>query len=105
MGRMVADASPIVYLAKVAQLGLLKRLYKNVVTPSEIRHELLTGDHPEIPAIRDAYQSGWLEEAHLDQAARAFAARQLGEMPSLHEGERNAKPSRRRAKSHSTRPL
>jgi len=90
MGRIVADTTPIIYLAKVAQLHLLRSLYQDVVTPSEIKRELLVGGHPEVPLIRDAYRSGWLEEAPLDQPAKSFLTKQLGETPSLHEGERQA---------------
>ncbi len=90
MGRIVADSTPIIYLAKVAQLQLLRSLYHDVVTPSEIKRELFEGDHPEVPAIREAYQLGWLEEAQLDQPAKFFLTRRLGQAPSLHEGERQA---------------
>ncbi len=58
------------------------------------------GGHAEVPLIRDAYRSGWLEEAHLDQPAKSFLTKQLGETPSLHEGERQAIALARTRNSH-----
>jgi predicted nucleic acid-binding protein len=49
MGRIVADATPIVYLAKIGKLDLLRQLYEGVIVPPKIREELFAGKHPEVP--------------------------------------------------------
>ncbi len=90
MGRIVADATPIVYLAKIGKLQLLKQLYGDVVIPPKIREELLMGKHPEVPVIEEAYDEGWLEERALNQAAKSFQLKQLRNAPGLHEGESQA---------------
>ncbi len=72
MGRIVADATPIVYLAKTGKLQLLRQLYEDVIVPPWIREELLTGKHPEIPVIEEAFDAGWLEERALKQKAKNF---------------------------------
>ena len=90
MGRIVADATPIVYLAKVGKLQLLKKLYGDVIVPEAIKRELLVGDHPEVPVILEAHRAGWLEERPLNRAERMFHLKQLLKAPGLHEGERQA---------------
>ncbi len=90
MGRIVADATPVVYLAKVGKLQLLKQLYEDVIVPPKIREELFTGKHPETAVIEEAYNAGWLEERALDRSAKNFESRQLREAPGLHKGESQA---------------
>ncbi len=90
MGRIVADATPIVYLAKIGKLQLLKQLYDDVVVPPRIKEELFAGNHPEVSVIEEAYSAGWLEERALNQAARSFQSKQLREAPGLHMGESQA---------------
>ena len=72
MGRIVPDATPIVYLAKIGKLQLLRQLYEDVIIPPRISEELFTGKHPEIPVIQEAYDAGWLEERTLNQNAKKF---------------------------------
>src|SRR3990172_4962279 len=90
MGRIVANVTPIVYLAKVGKLQLLKELYGDVVIPGAIKKELFAGKRPEGPVIQAAHTAGWLEERLLNPAARSFQAKQLRDAPGLHEGERQA---------------
>ncbi len=90
MGRIVADATPIVYLAKTGKLQLLRQLYEDVIVPPRIREELLTGKHPEIPVIEEAFDAGWLEERALKQNAKIFQSKQLRDAPGLHQGESQA---------------
>lgn len=90
MGRIVSDSTPIVYMARVGRLQLLKRLYEDVVLPEAVKREVLTGDYPEVPVIQDALQAGWLEEKGLDRAARRFEQVHLLRAPGLDRGEREA---------------
>ncbi len=90
MSRIVADATPIVYLAKIGKLQLLKQLYEDVIVPSKIREELFTGKHPETAVIEEAYEAGWLEERALNQNAKNFHSKQLRDAPGLHQGESQA---------------
>ncbi len=90
MGRMVADATPIVYLAKVGKLQLLKKLYEDVVVPEAIKQELLGEDYPEVPVIQEAFQAGWLEERRVGRAARTFQQKHLLRVSGLHPGEQEA---------------
>jgi|SRR5205807_417189 len=90
MGRIVADATPIIYLAKIGKLQLLRQLYEDVIVPPRIRDELFAGKHAEVPVIEEAYDAGWLEERALNQSAKNFLSRQLRNAPGLHQGESQA---------------
>ncbi len=84
---MVADATPIVYLAKVGKLQLLRKLYEDVIVPEAIKRELLAEDYPEVPVIQEAFQAGWLEERRLSRVARSFQKKHLLRVSGLHPGE------------------
>ncbi len=90
MGRIVADATPIVYLAKIGKLQLLRQLYDDVIVPGRIKKELFAGKHPEVPVIEEAHGAGWLEERPLNPAASRFQSKQLRDAPGLHTGEGEA---------------
>jgi uncharacterized protein len=90
MGNIVSDSTPIVYLAKVGKLHLLRKLYDDIVLPEAVKHEILAGDHPEVPVIQDAFQMGWLEERVLNKATRTFEQKHLIRALGLDAGEREA---------------
>jgi len=90
MGNIVSDSTPIVYIAKVGKLQLLEKLYGDVVLPEAVKREVLAGEHPEVPVIQAAFQTGWLEERTLSRAARKFDQTHLLRAPGLDRGEREA---------------
>ena len=90
MGNIVSDSTPIVYIAKVGKLQLLKRLYGDVVLPEAVKRKVLAGEHPEVPVIRAAFQTGWLEERDLSRGARKFEQTHFSRAPGLDAGEREA---------------
>ena len=60
-GRIVADAGPLIGLARVDGLPLLRSLYGEVVIPPEVAEELrLTEDRPGSLRLRDFAKEGWL---------------------------------------------
>jgi len=64
MMRVVCNASPLIYLAKIGRLGLLKDLFGRVLVPLEVHREVVmggeAGNHPEVASVRDAVREGWL---------------------------------------------
>ncbi len=90
MGRIVADSTPIVYLAKVGKLQLLKKLYEDIIIPEAVKRELLVEDYPEVPVIQEAFRAGWLEERRLSRTARSFQLKHLLGVSGLDAGEREA---------------
>ena len=60
---IVADAGPLIALARIGQLGLLRRLYGEVLIPSAVLDELALGSgRPGATALEAAIKSGWLME-------------------------------------------
>lgn len=59
---VVADAGPLIGLARVGLLDLLRRLYGKVLIPVEVFEELqISEDRPGSRALRTALAEGWLE--------------------------------------------
>lgn len=58
---VVADTSPLNYLALIGEIGILRRLYGRVVVPSEVLAELAdSGVPPEVAAWIQS-RPEWLE--------------------------------------------
>ncbi|NJL28959.1 MAG: DUF3368 domain-containing protein [Thermoanaerobaculia bacterium] len=77
MSCVVADAGPLIALARIECLPLLHELYGAVVVPPRVLAELgIDSDRPGALALRRALAAGWFEvvEASTDLAA-------LGELP------------------------
>ncbi|MGA8260622.1 MAG: DUF3368 domain-containing protein [Arenicellales bacterium] len=62
MGIIVADASPLIGLARAGRLELLQRLYGSVWIPPAVRDELQIGSQrPGASRLESALTSGWLK--------------------------------------------
>lgn len=57
---MISNTSPIIFLAKIKNLDLLKNLYKKVTITTDIKNELLVEDKPDKVQITDAINKGIL---------------------------------------------
>lgn len=64
-GVVVADAGPLIGLARIQQLGLLHRLYGLAVVPPAVHRELCLGElRPGVPPLISAFEDGWLTVEH-----------------------------------------
>ena len=60
-GEVVADTSPLIALARIGELDLLRRLYGRVALPPAVQAELAIGsDRPGARALEAALAAGWL---------------------------------------------
>ena len=83
---IVADAGPLIALARIGQIELLRRIYGEVLIPSAVLDELaLSSGRPGAIVLEDAVKSGWI----LKQCATLKAA--VAELtPFLGRGEAEA---------------
>lgn len=62
----MADAGPLIGLARVGLLDLLRQLYAKVVIPTQVLEELQTSkERPGSRALLGAVEEGWLEATSL----------------------------------------
>ena len=81
---IVADAGPLIGLARIGRLEVLQSLYQVVAVPPAIYEELqVSADRPGSRALRAAHEAGWLVVKELHRPA----AHMPGE---LDEGEAEA---------------
>ena len=60
--RAVSSAGPIIHLSWIDRLNLLPQLFEEILVPVAVRDEVprAAPDVPGIPAIRGAFEAGWL---------------------------------------------
>jgi predicted nucleic acid-binding protein len=58
---MISNSSPLIFLAKIDQLSLLKRLFGIVSVPSVVKEEVLNEEKPGFVAVNDAIEKGWIK--------------------------------------------
>ena len=77
---VIADASPLIALARVGGLGWLQQLFTEVMLTDVVLAEVLTGRYPATEApIRQALAAGWLKTIAIPTTDPA--------LPDLDEGE------------------
>lgn len=63
---IVADASPLIGLARIDLLSVLRTLYQTVLVPPQVLSELeVSGDRPGARRLASAIADGWLSSASL----------------------------------------
>jgi predicted nucleic acid-binding protein len=76
---VIADASPLIALARVNGLGWLEALFGQVLVTEEVMAEVLSGYPAREEPIQAAICSGWLRAVAVDSSEPA--------LPDLDEGE------------------
>ena len=70
MGRVVSNATPLIYLAKIGRLELLKRAFAEVIIPEQVRKEVVDKGkklkHEDAFVIEKAINEGWLRVLKTD---------------------------------------
>lgn len=85
-GPIVADAGPLIGLARVGLLSLLRALFQTVIVPARVAEELrLDDDRPGARALRTAVEEGWLAVDSGEPAVEPLAAPELdpGEIAAI----------------------
>ncbi len=84
---VVSDASPLLLLAKIGKLRLLKELYSEIIIPSQVREEVLKYSDNASLLIASEIENGWIKPADVEISTEVY---ELGEKLGLHKGERYA---------------
>lgn len=67
---VIADAGPLIGLARIGQLNLLPLLFDTVTVTDWVTQELIgTGHFPDTPTLADALAQPWLQTITLPQSA------------------------------------
>lgn len=81
---VIADASPLIALARVDGLGWLRALFGEVLVTTAVVQEVLRGDFPATEApIRSALTEGWLKPVEVTTDQPVFPDLDEGETASL----------------------
>ncbi|CAG0947769.1 hypothetical protein ANRL1_04525 [Anaerolineae bacterium] len=62
---VVSNTSPIINLAAVGQLDLLRKLYGNVVIPDSVRDEIVVAGNGQ-PGAHEVATSSWIKSQHVE---------------------------------------
>lgn len=64
MPTAISNASPLIHLAKVGHLSLLRAFHQQVWVPPAVWREVVERGqgHPETPLVVQAFQEGWLQQ-------------------------------------------
>jgi predicted nucleic acid-binding protein len=81
----VSDSSPLVSLARIGQLNLLASLYKRILIPVEVEHEVTVAGRG-LPGAEEVRKANWIEvapqkpvaDSSLEQACRNLGAGERG---------------------------
>lgn len=90
---VIADASPLIALARVNGLGWLQQLFNEVVVTDVVLSELLTGRYPDTETpIQQALAAGWLQAAVAGGSEPALPDLDEGETASIRLALRSGEP-------------
>lgn len=83
---MVSNSSPLIWLAKISRLSILKSLFGEVVIPEKVHHETSSGQSADSILIKKAVEEGWIKVLK-EENDEALA---LAEVSGIHLGEAEA---------------
>jgi predicted nucleic acid-binding protein len=83
---VVSDASPLILLARIGKLSLLKELYLEIVIPLQVRNEVTKHDDEASFLILSEIENGWIKSKAKDVEISPEINR-IGNNLGLHKGE------------------
>lgn len=58
---MISNSSPLIFLSKINQLYLLKKLFGHLLIPISVKDEIILENKPDSIIISEAIQGGWIK--------------------------------------------
>jgi len=66
---VVSDATPLIYLARIGRIQLLKNLFQHIQVPNEVKVEVVDRgkekNYPDAYVIEEAFNEGWITLGNL----------------------------------------
>ena len=84
--RVISNSSPLIWLAKIDKLSLLKTLFGEVIIPKKVCTETTSGESPDSILIREAVEDGWIKVSEEETKE----AQELVQVSGIHLGEAEA---------------
>lgn len=84
---IIADASPLIALARINHLHLLRQLFKEVWLTDTVELEIFAGGHSDSTPIRQAIKDGWLQVTTSDVDSKDTDTIVAAEVEGLDPGE------------------
>jgi predicted nucleic acid-binding protein len=80
---VLADASPLIGLARIGRLGWLRKLYGPVFVTRAVRAEISVRGQPGAEALRDALRGRWIRQVRSEPKQPKFVRLDVGEASLL----------------------
>jgi len=84
--RVVSNSSPLIWLAKINRLPILKSLFVEVIIPEKVYIETSSGQFADSILIKKAIDEGWIKVSN----EKNDEASALVEVSGIHQGEAEA---------------
>jgi predicted nucleic acid-binding protein len=81
---VISDASPLILLAKIERINILKELYSEVIIPSQVRDEVIKQRNKSSSLMVLEMDKGWIK---VEEVGLSSEVKEMGERLGLHEGE------------------
>ncbi len=91
---VISDSTPLIWLAKIGKISLLKKLYKEVAIPTEVYDEVIINGlkqgFSDALVIKDCIDKNWVKVKTLDDKQTEGSQMILEHAQELHPGEAQA---------------
>jgi predicted nucleic acid-binding protein len=91
---VISDASPLIWLAKVGKITLLKALFVEVIIPEEVYIEVvekgLHGGFTDAQTIKECINEGWIKLSKLNVKDQSILQKISEDAFEIHSGEAQA---------------
>ena len=90
----ISDASPLIWLAKVGKINLLKELFEEVIIPEEVYLEAvekgLQQGYSDALTIKECISNGWIKPQRIDYSGQSLIKKISEYTSEIHLGEAQA---------------
>lgn len=91
---VISNTSPLIWLAKIGKLSLLKELFSEILVPEEVYKEAvergLQEGFSDALLIREGFNQGWIKVSRLNEDEAPFCREILKHAFEIHMGEAQA---------------